>query len=312
MGPEYLYPLVDARVGLNERIQQTSTTGQASFSDVPKDEVVRVTASTDFTSVTQQAKVTGNMVWHVPVPLPSAINHDEFMNIIFWDGERNIRWRRGTEIKAYFDYEGAPNMAPADRLAAEAQALREMQAWLDPPGALGPYLRWGGQVYDPDSANVIVYMLHDDAWLERWPDDIDLRVAGRGGPQRFDPDGYIVLGRIWVRVDCCKFQQGLYGHEFGHALGLSHPGDLYADRSIMGYNAIPEPNGLDRYLLQVKMHLPPMITYDPHAATTQAGWDIPEPLPRPHLPEQGTTGFGLGSARLSSCATGARGGAAAQ
>ena len=72
------------------------------------------------------------MVWHVPVPLPSAINHDEFMNIIFWDGERNIRWRRGTEITVYFDYEGAPNMAPADRLAAEAQALREMQAWLDP------------------------------------------------------------------------------------------------------------------------------------------------------------------------------------
>lgn len=144
------------------------------------------------------------MVWHVPVPLPSAINHDEFMNIIFWDGERNIRWRRGTEIKVYFDYEGAPNMAPADRLAAEAQALREMQAWLDPPGALGPYLRWGGQVHDPDLANVIVYMLHDDAWLERWPDDIDLRVAGRGGPQRFDPDG---LYRARAHLGSCGLLQ---------------------------------------------------------------------------------------------------------
>lgn len=104
-------------------------------------------------------------------------------------------------------------------------------------------------------------------------------MAGRGGPREIH-DGVISHGNIWIRVDCCATQNGIYAHELGHALGLSHPGDLYADRSVMGYNNRPRTaaTDVDRAMLQVKMHLPPGIEYD--AARPALGiLEVPEPLP---------------------------------
>lgn len=187
VGPEHLYPLLNARVELNGETQQTKMSGRASFSNVPRDQLATVQAVTDFASVSQQTMVSASMVWHVPIMLPEMMNADEFRNSLFWEGDRNLRWRRGAEIRVYFDYEHAPNMPLAEREAAEAQAIEEFQSWFPPPGHPAPYLRWGGQVSSPGQANVIVHMMHNEAFAEHYPEHST--AAGVGGVRGIDDTG---------------------------------------------------------------------------------------------------------------------------
>lgn len=283
-GPEYTYPLQDAVVSVDGEEKQTGRTGKVGFSSVPKERDVELTIRTDFASATQTHPLSANTTWSVPLNLPELVSDDEFINSIFRDGSINYRLERGTTIYVYFDYSGAPNMGEADRLAAEYAAEREFLSWFGETSGDNPNLRWGGFVDSEEEANIIVYMLHDEAFWEVFPGDRPSEgerptVAGRGGPRGYQ-DGYTTHGLIWIRVDCCALVEGIYAHELGHAIGFGHPGDLGSDRSVMGYNHRPRmlATDVDRAMLQVKMHLPPGIEYDAERPAMRA-WGDPEPLP---------------------------------
>ncbi|MBO8142211.1 MAG: hypothetical protein H0Z37_08560 [Firmicutes bacterium] len=276
-GPEYAYPLMDATVTAGDARGTTGISGRALLAGIEQDRMHEFVVTTDFGTFPSRLYLDGNAAVELAVPLPGEINHDEFANVVFWFRSVNWRWRRGDVLWAYFDFSRS-GLSTYDREAAVGQAEREFRSWLEGPGTS---LRWGGIALAANEANVVVRMVNDDAYFNRFPEDRGQNVAARGGPMAQDEEGYTIRGEIWVRADCCRFQDGLYAHELGHVLGMGHPADLFSARTVMGYShQVAEAGTVDRLMLQVKMHLPPGIPYNPQmAALRSAG--LPEPLPTP-------------------------------
>lgn len=287
VGPEFNYPLQNAVVTVNGERLVTDRGGRVNFRGLTDGREYTATVKTEFAEVTETARVSANTVWTVPISLPEIIDDDHFKNIVFWEGVDNRRWAWGDTVTVFFDYSRGQNMPPEERAAAEAQALAEFAGWFQDADPRDPFLIWGGRASKEEDGRIVVHMMHDDGFFEQFPED----KPSEGG---FSPVGGMGIfggvindvatrGELWFRVDCCAHQQGLYAHEFGHALGFHHPAGGFSGRSVMSpLVSVEGVTPVDRALMQVKMHLPAGIDYNPSARRMMSPSEL-DPLPMDSL-----------------------------
>lgn len=267
VGPEYTYPVQDAVVQVGRERKRTGPSGKAGFSSVPKDQHIKLAVRTDFASVSQEQALTGNTTWSVPINLPPLINDDELRNSIFWDGRANWRFERGTVIRVYFDYDerGGAALTESEKRRFEQDVLREFQSWFEDGERLGSFLRWGGQVDHELDANLIIRLVSDETFFARFTHYEDPETAPSHSPFfRFHND-YIVIAELWVRIDKLESRPSLYAQWFGRLayLGRLSGRDVQRHESVMNWSDHAEqPTDLDRLMVKIKMHLPPLIPYN--------------------------------------------------
>lgn len=263
IGPDDTYPVQDAVVTLAGDRHTTDASGRVLFENVPKGQRHTVRIATGFAATTETARIDGDTIWSVPVPLPETVTDSQFHEAIFWNGADHYRWERDDTVRVFFDYTGGQNFTPAERAAAEAVALEAFQGWFRATDGHKPYLKWGGSVANADEANVTVHMMHDDAYYAEFPEAAGTRNAGRGGGRYLRPGDYMSGGEIWIRIDCCALSSSLYAHELGHVFGFTHTEPDEPTASIMTpASALPGVTPTDLDMMKVKMHLPPQLPYN--------------------------------------------------
>lgn len=264
IGPEHSYPIADAIVTVADQVAITGPDGRAFVHHLERDQQYEVTVATDFAVSSHTETLTENVPVPVEMSYPVDLDDEEFREGIFPEGilpDRtvNVRWPRGATIKVFFDYEDASGMNEADRTSAESLALETFQSWFRDAHGDNPYLRWGGKVNNEARADVIIRMMHDEAFYDTFSE-------ARGTHDvafisYFMLYNYVVMGEIWLRVDA--LDERTYARTFGRILGLGRLSGSGLNRSIMGDGDLEMPTDNDLLMLRIKMHLPAGIPYNP-------------------------------------------------
>lgn len=264
-GPEGVYPLQDATVWVNGRSARTDSSGRAFVHHLDLEEDLEWTLETDFGTFHGFETAAENIV--VEAYLPLEITETHFRDGVFYYGNGNYRWEPETTFTVYFDYDerGGAALTESEKRRFEQDVLREFQSWFEDGERLGSFLRWGGQVDHELDANLIIRLVSDETFFARFTHYEDPETAPSHSPFfRFHND-YIVIAELWVRIDKLESRPSLYAQWFGRLayLGRLSGRDVQRHESVMNWSDHAEqPTDLDRLMVKIKMHLPPLIPYN--------------------------------------------------
>mgnify|MGYP006287856347 CR=1 FL=1 len=269
-GPEYNYPLINAKITVDDKSSITNRQGKAKFTVLNKKYDIK--ANTYFDNIKENTYIKENTTLNLVMPQPSKMNYDLFYNVLFWKGTVNYRWKV-EPFKVFFDFSKAPNdITSQEKDDYITQCMNEIKEWsvLENMSI--------NRTTESSKSNITVWVMSDTEYFNKFPQD-DTGIAGRGGPIE-SLNGYVIKGAIWVRESNAD-QKGVYIHEMGHVLGFHHPSNLYSTNSVMSYDDTIQANGLtslDKLLLKLKMSISPMVQYNPNNTTninTKKSWSVP-------------------------------------